>query len=191
MSVTGLFKENIAKNDVLGIRIMMKNSLLFDPTFADFDEMTRLARNVEGLYDVYDGETLIEDKASWTEDYMNTLMVKVVDNFSKERLAHLKRVVRYLNPVPDQKVSRNARHSATSHTSRKGGPKSYGEQKLEDEKAGLIVHKGATIAIGTAIGCVIGAGIATVASGTALVGATAGAMFGAGAAAIITMTDRG
>ena len=144
---------------------MMKDSLLFDRTFKDFERMSDYAQNMIGLYDEHDNEELIEDKTEWNDDYMNKLMVDVVWNFSHERLDHLKKVVRYLRPS---------------------------ETPTENETNRPHTHdRGTKIALGFAVGGVIGGGIAAVAGGTALVGAIAGAVFGAGAAAIMTMTNGG
>lgn len=98
MAVTENFKSKVKEGNVRSIRIMMKDSLLIDPTFEDFNKMEILARNVPGLYDVHDGQELIEDRTVWNDDYMNKLMVQVVGNFSHERIAHLKEVVKYLRP---------------------------------------------------------------------------------------------
>ena len=79
----------------------MKDSLLIDTTFERFNEMEKVSKNMEGLYDLHDGKAFILDKSQWTRDYMNLLMVEVLYNFSHERIAHLKDVVRYLYPLPN------------------------------------------------------------------------------------------
>ena len=102
MSLTGAFYEAIQSGNVVRVRIMMKNSLLSDPSFAEFAEMERAAASMAGLYDQYDGGELISDKSQWTNNYMDKLMVKLISNFSPERINHLKEVVRYLVPVPER-----------------------------------------------------------------------------------------
>lgn len=102
MSLTGAFYEAIQSGNVVRVRIMMKNSLLSDPSFAEFAEMERAAASMAGLYDPYDGGELISDKSQWTNSYMDKLMVKLMSNFSPERISHLKEVVRYLVPVPER-----------------------------------------------------------------------------------------
>ena len=67
--------------------------------------MERAAKNMEGLYDEHDGKQFVLDRSLWTEAYMDTLMVEVVNNFSHERIAHLKEVVRYLYPVNQKKIT--------------------------------------------------------------------------------------
>ncbi len=102
MALTGAFYEAIQSGNVVRVRIMMKNSLLSDPSFAEFAEMERAAASMAGLYDQYDGGELISDKSQWTNNYMDKLMVKLISNFSPERINHLKEVVRYLVPVPER-----------------------------------------------------------------------------------------
>lgn len=97
--VTHYFTDAVKSKNVLRIRIMMKDSLIYDPTFKDYKEMERLAADVQGLYDKHDGRKFREDRTVWDDDYMNELMVQVVNNFSHERLAHLQEVVRYLRPI--------------------------------------------------------------------------------------------
>ena len=93
------FNEAVAKKDITTLRVMLKNSLLVDPTFGDFKEMERAASVVDGLYDVHDGRPFEENSELWDDDYMNKIMVQVVSNFSHERVEHLKKVVRKLRPI--------------------------------------------------------------------------------------------
>ena len=97
MAITNEFKEVVQSGKVLRIRIMLKDSLLIDPTSKLFDEMLQYASEKLGdIYAEHDGEKLNYDKASWNEDYLNLQMVTLVDNFSKERVDLLKAMVRYL-----------------------------------------------------------------------------------------------
>lgn len=91
------FKQVVSSQNVLRARIMLKDSLLIDPTFHQFDEMLRYATKenlLPGLIDDHDGfEFEDDDKSKWTEDLMNEELVQIVNNFSYERIAHLKKVV--------------------------------------------------------------------------------------------------
>ena len=80
VAITNAFINAVEAGNVRSIRIMMKDSLLVDPTFAEFNQMEQYARNINGLYDEHDGRELKEDKTSWNDDYMNKLMVQVVGN---------------------------------------------------------------------------------------------------------------
>jgi hypothetical protein len=97
MAVTESFKRAVRDNDVESVRIMMKDSLLRDPTCRKFREMENSAKGMDGLY-VEDDEYEPARDGDWDENYMIGLMVEVVDNFSKARLEHLKKVVRKLRP---------------------------------------------------------------------------------------------
>lgn len=100
MPLTNAFHQAVESNNIRRIRIMMKNSLLVDPSFKEFHEMEKATRGVKGLWDEHDGgKEFITDKSKWNNDYMDKLMTKVVPNFSHERINHLKEVVRYLIPT--------------------------------------------------------------------------------------------
>lgn len=114
MAITNAFINAVAVGNVRGIRIMMKDSLLVDPTFVEFNQMEQYARNMNGLYDEHDGRELKEDEASWNDDYMNKLMVQVVGNFSHERIGRLKEIVRHLRPVSSYTPVRFSNGSGSS-----------------------------------------------------------------------------
>ena len=101
MKLSDAFYKAVNDGKVTRVRIMMEDSLLIDTTFESFNEMEKASKNMEGLYDTYDGKTFVLDKSLWTEDYMNTLMVEVINNFSHERIAHLKEVISYIYEPSD------------------------------------------------------------------------------------------
>lgn len=95
-NVPEAFIKAVNNKNIRSIRIMMKNSLLVDLTYKEFDAMDKMASSIPGLYDKHDGKELIEDKSKWDEHYVSRLMTQVISNFSHERVDHLKDVVRYL-----------------------------------------------------------------------------------------------
>ena len=126
MTLTNAFYEAVATKNILHIRIMMEDSLLVDPSFEEFSEMEQLASNVEGLYDEHDGSPFVYDKALWNDGYMNKLMVKVLRNFSHERLNHLKDVIQYLIPVENiDKQEEQCYANSNSRSSKHNDNKSY------------------------------------------------------------------
>jgi hypothetical protein len=187
MTVVESINKAVSQGDVKGIRIMMKNSLLVDPTFNEFAEMEKLTRSVSGLYDEHDEGELKEDKSAWNDDYMNELMVRVVRNFSHERIKHLKEVVRYLRPAAvrsSQTVSAGRIPPSTTSQPRK---LSHQEQRRQDERAGIIVStRGAKIATGVVVGSVVGGAIAGAVSASVIVGAAAGAVVVGAVVAVTT-----
>lgn len=97
MVITQEFRQAVQNKDTRMVRIMLKNSLVVDPTFAEFNQMNALAEaNIEALYDEHDGELLKSETTAWTKDYMDEQMVQVVYNFSKERINLLKSICRQL-----------------------------------------------------------------------------------------------
>ena len=98
MALTRTFKEAVSTGNVRLLRIMMKDSMLNDPTFVEFNVMKNATQNLSDLYDTHDGRMLNYDKNTWDDSYMNELMVKIVGNFSHERVEHLQAVVKHLRP---------------------------------------------------------------------------------------------
>ena len=103
--LTNAFYEAVKSGNVRRVRIMMSDSLLVDPTFEEFHAMEKAAASMTGLYDEHDGKELIKDQSRWKDDYMDRVMVKVLSNFSHERIDHLKEVVQYLRPVDNKNSS--------------------------------------------------------------------------------------
>lgn len=182
MSLPNAFYEAVNEGSVRRVRIMMKDSLLLDPTFSGFSEMEREANKLSGLYDAHDGKSFIEDKNEWNDEYMDKLMVEVVLNFSHERIDHLKDVVHYLRPV-SKKVSAPIHEEQPRHEYDTSQNASYQEEKRRAQENGD--YRGATIAAGTVAGAVVGGVVASVAGVTVVGGVAAGAVVGGVATAIV------
>lgn len=180
MAVTNTFYDAVKSGSIRKIRIMMKNSLLMDPTFSEFMEMEKAAASVEGLYDKHDGRDFKSDQSLWNEDYMDELMVEVVGNFSHERIEHLKKVVHYLRPVNEKKPPKENSGSNDEKTL------SYQEQKRKDQLEGN--YRGAKIAAGAVVGAAVGGTVAYAAGVTVAGGVVAGAVIG-GAAVYISIAE--
>lgn len=155
MAITNAFNKAITEGNIRQIRIMLKDSLLVDPTFGRFNEMEKLASTVPGIYDEHDGRPFKSLSSEWSDSYMDSLMVQVVGNFSHERVEHLKNVVRTLRPVCNSKpcmtskdITKNTSHKAEKnineypqvekniHINTNKKELSYKEQKLKDQKSG-------------------------------------------------------
>ena len=188
MAVTEDFKQAIFNKEIRRVRIMMKDSLLLDPSFKDFDEREKLAKDVIGLYDEHDGAELDYDKSNWSEDYMNMLMVEVVGNFSHERIDHLKQLVSFLFPYEDKKpINKEVEKSNINKSNNaQNEHTSYQRQKYEDQKNGRVINRTSKILTGTVVGGIAGGVVASVASGTIIVGVAAGATVAGVTVAIIT-----
>jgi len=182
MALTNTFYDAVSTGNVLRVRIMMKDSLLVDPSFTGFSEMERASRSMDGLYDSHDGDEFITDQSLWNDDYMNGLMVEVVTNFSHERIDHLKDVVHYLRPVVKTvKTVYSSEQPKTTH--RESTNSSYQEQKRRDQENGD--YLGTKITAGAAAGAVVGGVLASAVGITVVGGAITGAAIGGIAVAIV------
>lgn len=114
MAISSEFKEAVQLKNIIRIRIMLKDSLLLDPTASQFDEMMQFAiDNMGNIYTEHDGEKLNYEVNAWNEEYLNQQMVAVVNNFSRERIDLLKGMVRYLFK---EKANRIRNERSDSHT---------------------------------------------------------------------------
>lgn len=123
MALSEEFKEAVEQDKKTRVRIMLKDSLLVDSSCAEFDEMFKFAQTaMPDLMDSHDGESF-KALEQWNEDYLNDQMVAVVNNFSKERIDLLKKMVKklYSEPAkastPKEKPIQNIAYSNTSKNS--------------------------------------------------------------------------
>lgn len=184
MALTNTFYESVKEGNVRHVRIMMKDSLLVDLTFTDFNNMEKASDSMVGLYDKHDGREFILDTAQWNDDYMSKLMVQVVNNFSHERIDHLKEVVRYLRPVAKAEQSSHPSPATnnTHHTHRPASGSAYQDQKYRDQSNGN--YHEVKIAAGTVAGAVVGGFVASIAGITVVGGIVTGAVIGGAAVTI-------
>lgn len=95
--LTDAFYDAVNNGNIRRVRIMMSDSLLVDLTFQQFSEMEKVVNpKMSGLYDKHNKTELSQDKSTWSVDYLDKLMVKVITNFSHERIQHIKEVITYL-----------------------------------------------------------------------------------------------
>lgn len=116
------FSEAVENGKIVRVRIMLKDSMLVDPTTRQFDALFNYASEKLGnLYDEHDGETLKYEVSLWNESYLNGQMVKVVNNFSKERIELLKNMVKYLYRERAEKIAseENNAYGSDKNISRK------------------------------------------------------------------------
>lgn len=107
------FLTTIRSKNLLRAKIMLKDSLIVDPTFAQFDEMLAYAkRELPDIFVPYDGEILENDRTKWNTDLMNTELVEIVNNFSNERICHLKKVIAVVLADNIKRASVTTTHSA-------------------------------------------------------------------------------
>ena len=92
------FKKAVEINDIDLVRMMLKDSLIIDPTGILFDELFNYAQDRLGnkLLEEYDRKEFIYDKKFWTEDFFSQEMIKLINNFSLERINFLKEVCKFI-----------------------------------------------------------------------------------------------
>lgn len=184
MALTKAFYEAVDTNNVRRVRIMMKDSILVDPTFKEFKEMEMAAQSMKGLYDIHDGREFITTESDWDDNYMDKLMVQVVTNFSHERIEHLKDVVYHLRPVSRNMNSAYPNKYNDKKSKNKNVCYSYEEQKRRDQQEGR--YLGTKIATGAIVGGVVGGVVASAVGVSVIGGAVTGAVIG-GVAVSITV----
>lgn len=177
MAITNAFTNAIAAGNIRRIRIMMKDSLLVDPTFAEFKEMERFSQTLTGLYDEHDGRLLENDRAAWNTEYMNKMMVQIVGNFSSERIEHLQNIVQHLHPAAsyqppctsvghDHDSGNRSVHAPLPRVSQRSPYQQQKHSDQQDKKIKLIVGIGAgAVAGGIVCGSMEDASIAEVGVG--------------------------
>lgn len=92
--VSSEFQSSIAEKNLLLARIMLKDSMVIDPTFKQFDEMLSYAKaRLPEIMVPFDYEPLENDIQKWDMDQMNAELVLLVQNFSDNRILHLKKLI--------------------------------------------------------------------------------------------------
>lgn len=90
--ITQPFKQAVDQKDLDRVKIMLRNSLSNDLTFESFQEMLTYALNqFPNLIEPHDG-TEFPNASSWTKTYASEVRDDLMDNFSAERIAHIKEV---------------------------------------------------------------------------------------------------
>ena len=108
------YKASVSNRNLLRTRIMLKDSLVVDPTFVQFDEMYGYAeKNFTDLLDIYDDGFLEKDESKWNKDVMNEELSQLVANFSQQRIEHLKKVVASVLKLEAERIT-NERKMAKS-----------------------------------------------------------------------------
>ena len=121
MTINDSFKKAVDEKDLLMVKIMLKDSMIFDPSFQEFNALIAYAeKNMPGLYDKHDGEIFNDNKSEWNEDLLDHQQAILIDrNFSRERITFLRKLCRYLyaddikNVEIKRKVEKVKKHQET------------------------------------------------------------------------------
>lgn len=109
MALTKEFVEAVSQGNLLRVKIMLKDSLLVDTSFNQFNEMLSYAEpRLSGIWVIDDED---DDVFSQSPEELNTILAGLVNNFSKRRVTHLKGMINKLyssQPKPNQQYRREA-----------------------------------------------------------------------------------
>lgn len=94
MALTSEFTTAVKSNNLLRVRIMLKDSLLVDKHFAQFKKMRDYAEHhgVDFWMEKSD-ELDKQPKEMWNPDLMNLELTKLVNDFTKERLEYCQAII--------------------------------------------------------------------------------------------------
>lgn len=162
MALSADFMKAVDSHDTLMTRIMLKDNMLVDLTLNQFKERLAYAESkMSDLYDEHDGELFSNDVTEWSKDMLNDQMVKVVTNFSKERVAFLQKLVRTIYAQQAERADRVEFESV--HKSSSVGPKQIG--------VGVVACGAVAAAVGFAASqpVIVAAGVAGVVVGSVVV----------------------
>ena len=113
---------------------------------------------IPDLYDEHDDEELIYDSSEWNEAYLNSQMVMVVNNFSKERIDLLRNMVKHIYRDKADHMRRGEQYSPNSISSRRQTGIGVTAVGAVATVAGICAHQGVLIAGGVVVAAV-GAGL--------------------------------
>ena len=89
--------DHIKNGDISIIRVILKNSMLSDPSFKEFYTIKKLASNMKGLYEEHEYfQPFEKDRSKWNIHYMNVQLNDLMYNFSHERINHCLEIITYL-----------------------------------------------------------------------------------------------
>lgn len=114
------FEKAVMAGNLLLTRIMLKDSMLLDPTFCQFDEMLSYAKSYfPNLFVPFDGEMLETNETLWNRAVMDQELTLLVTNFSEVRVNHLKKVVAKVLAEKADSIRRKRLQGNTQEQSRK------------------------------------------------------------------------
>ena len=96
MALTREFSEAVKEGNLLRVRIMLKDSLLVDTSFEQFNEMCRFAE--QNLKDLWISDDEDDEVFSQSPAELNNILVGLVNKFSKRRISYLEKLIKKLYP---------------------------------------------------------------------------------------------
>ena len=159
MAISNEFREAVSTGNKISVRIMLKDIMLVDPTMKQFKEMLDFAEtNLQNLYDEHDGEVLKYDHSDWNVSYMNSQMVVVVNNFSKERVELLQNLVKFIYKDKIQQINTSYQPKSKTGITKKQVGMGITAVGAATAVAGICASQGMLIA-GGVVAAVVGVGL--------------------------------
>lgn len=169
------FKSAVQSKNMERVKIMLKNSLTQDLTFKQFQTMLDYAlKNLPDLIESHDG-TEFGSKTNWDKQYASAIKVDLVDNFSKERIAHIKEVQSYV--YADEILKQNQAERTKASNNSKGNIHNNQESIVDHDLQAIVKIIAATgvAAVAVVAFCLFkGLTIVTVATSTAIASCVVG-----------------
>lgn len=89
--ISEYFKNDVANNDLLGVAISLKDSVLFDKTLGEFEELLAYAEaNFDNLYQEHNGDVL--DTNAMDQEQLKKQLSMLTINFSSERVDYVRAI---------------------------------------------------------------------------------------------------
>lgn len=97
MAVTTEFMDAVQSNNILRVRIMLKDSLLVDKGFGQFEDMCLYAQRRGVDFWASDGNEVERlPREDWNQEVMDLELTRLVNDFSRSRLAYCKSIISWL-----------------------------------------------------------------------------------------------
>jgi hypothetical protein len=89
-------KNYVNKKDKESLYLILSDYL--KESFERFDENIKYVEKNLDIFQVYDGTPFEQNKEKWNKDYLFLEKGRLISNFSKERVEHIKKIIRKLYP---------------------------------------------------------------------------------------------
>lgn len=90
-------KNYIQDNDIISLKISLKDSVIYDPSFKQYDEIyNSIVENIGDIYETHNGEKFEFSIENITKDELNRQLGLLMINFSKERIEFIREMCKIL-----------------------------------------------------------------------------------------------
>lgn len=109
MALTREFAEAVSQGNLLRVKIMLKDSLLVDTSFEQFNEMLNYAE--PRLSSIWISDDEDDEIFSQSSEELNTVLAGLVNHFSRRRVTYLMGMINKLYP-PQIKMKQEPRRES-------------------------------------------------------------------------------